>query len=274
MRRTTILLGVCVLLLAMSLAWALSEHNNVLTLQRELDQRDEIIVDRDTLITQLDTAIHLGQSMLELKPPNSSQYLTTVPDQNPQYLTTIPDQKNEGQITKIFLSSTGASYSYLPTYPFETPWFNGSGPFSSRRVFELTNNRSIALSFWGWWFNTDRMYGGVTGGGSPALNIGVTVRNDYTSADVDAPIGNRSGSYVTSINLGIRFYSWNGSIVKVPKATGIAAPTASSDTAMGGASFLLVSGQTKQVEFYLSPSASDVETIDRYEIFVSSLSAY
>jgi hypothetical protein len=186
-----------------------------------------------------------------------------------------PDQNNQGQITKIFLNNTGASYAYLPAYPFTTPWFNGSGPFSSQRVFELTNNRSIALSFWGWWFNTGEiMYGGVTGGGSPALNIGVTVRNDYTSADVGTFIGNRTGSYVSSINLGTKFYSWNGSIVEVPKATGVAAPTASSSTAMGGATFLLGSGRTKQVEFYLSPSASDIEAIDHYEIFVASLSAY
>ncbi len=119
---------------------------------------------------------------------------------------------------------------------------------------------------------------GVLGiGGGPVLNIGVTVRNDYTSADVGAYIGNRTSSYVSSISLGIRFYTWNGSIIEVPKnvnATRAVAPTASSNTALGGVQFLLASGQTKQVIFYLSPSAADIEVVDHYEIYVSSLSAY
>jgi hypothetical protein len=263
MRKTSVLLGVLALLLAMSLAWASFEHNNVSSLQSEINQSNEIIVDRDTLIAQLDTAIHLAESILKLKPPSDSQYLKTVPDQN-----------NGGEITKIFLNHTAPSYSYRPAYPFTTPWTNGSGPFSSRRVFELTNNRSIALSFWGWQFNAGGQYGGVTGGGAPALNIGVTVRNDYTSADLGAPIGNITGSYISSVILGIRFYSWNGSVVVVPKAKGVTAPTASSNTAMGGVAFLLASGQTKQVIFYLSPSASDIDAIDHYEIYISSLSAY
>ena len=257
--------GVLAVLLVLSSALAALEYNNALSLQSELNQRGSTIIDRDTLITQLDTAIHLAESILRLKPPSDSQYLKMYPDQN-----------NQGQITKIFLNNTGASYAYLPAYPFTTPWFvNSSGSFSSQRVFELTNNRSITLSFWGWWFNTGEvMYGGVTGGGSPALNIGVTVRNDYTSADVGAYIGNRTGSYVSSINLGIRFYSWNDSIIEVPKNANVTAPTASSNTAMGGVTFLLASGQTKQVIFYLSPSAADIEAVDHYEIYVSSLSAY
>jgi len=275
LKKTSVLLVVLAMLLAISSVFAAFEYSSVQSLRKELEKRNQVIVecnqvivDRDTLITQLDTAIHLARSMLKLKLPNS-----------PQYLATVPDQKNEEQITKIFLDSTGASYSYLPAYPFATPWFNSrvssGGYFSSQRAFELTNNRSITLSFWGWWFNAGGgTYGGVTGGGSPALNIGVTVRNDYTSADIGATIGNRTGSYISSVTLGIRFYSWNGSIIEVPKATGVAAPTASSGTAMGGVPFLLGSGQTKQVEFYLSPSASDIEAIDHYEIYVTSLSAY
>jgi len=263
MRKTSVLLGVLALLLAISLVGASFEHNKLSSLQSEINQYDETIVDRDTLITQLGTAIQLAESELKLKPPNDSQYLATVSDQN-----------NREEITKIFLNHTASSYSYRPAYPFTTPWANGSGPFSSRRVFELTNNRSIALSFWGWQFNADGQFEGVTGGDAPALNIGVTVRNDYTSADLGAPIGNITGSYISSVTLGIRFYSWNGSIVEVPKAKGIPVPTASSNTAMGGATFLLASGQTKQVIFYLSPSALDIDAIDRYEIFVSSLSAY
>lgn len=81
------------------------------------------------------------------------------------------------------------------------------------------------------------MYGGVTGGGAPILNIGVTVRNDYTSADLGGAIGNRTGSYISSVNLDIRFYCWNGSIIEVPKAKGVAAPTVSSNTALGESLF-------------------------------------
>jgi hypothetical protein len=106
------------------------------------------------------------------------------------------------------------------------------------------------------------------------LIIGITIRNDYTSADVDAPIGNRTGSYISIVNLGIRFYSHNGSIIEVSENSDITAPTASSNTKMGGVPFYLVSGQTQQVIFYLSPSPSDIEAIDHYEIYVSSLSAY
>jgi len=262
-RKIHVLLGALAILCTLSIVLALFEHNNVLSLQSEINQFNQLIADRDTLITQLDNAIHLAESTLKLKSPSDSQYLTTYPDQN-----------NEVQVTKILLNNTGASYSYLPEYPFTSPWTNDSGPFSSRREFDLTNNRSIALSFWGWWFSTDEKYGGVTGGGTPALNIGVTVRNDYTSGDIGAPIGNRTGSYISSVNLSIRFYSSDGSIIEVPKAKGVAAPTVSSNTAMGGVSFLLTSGQTKQVIFYLSPSASDIDAIDHYEIFISSLSAY
>jgi hypothetical protein len=259
LKSTTVILAV---LLVLSLALAAFAYSNVLSLQSEISQRDSTIIDRDTLITQLDTAIHLAESVLKLKPPSDSQYLTMIPDQN-----------NGGETTKIFLSHTAASYSYRPPYPFNAT-LNGS----SLKTFELTENRSITLSFWGWWFNVGGMmaelYGGGGGAGAPALNIGVTIRNDYTFADINAPIGNRTGSYISSVNLGIRFYSWNGSIVEVPKMTDVTAPTASSSTALGGATFLLASGQTKQVIFYLSPSASDIEAIDYYEIYVSSLSAY
>jgi hypothetical protein len=260
MKKTTFLITVLVLLLAMSSALAAFEYNNVLSLQNEIGQRDKTLIDHDTLITQLDTAVNLADSLLKLKLPNASQYLVT------------PDLDNTSQVTKIYLTNSGASISYLPAYPFTSPWINGSGPFSSLRNFELTNNRSIALSFWGWWFEKGGTFGGVSG--APTLNIGVTVRNDYTSSDAGAPIGNRTSNYISSVTLGIRFYSWNGSIIELPKNTGVTAPTASSNTAMGGVPFLLESGQEKEVIFYLSPSANDVEAIDHCEIYVSSLLAY
>lgn len=253
---------VLVLLLALSLTLAAFEYNNVLSLQSEINQRDNAIIDRDTLITQLDTAIHLAESRLNLKPPSENQYLTTLPDQN-----------DEETATKIFSSSTAAGYHYLPAYPFKAP-LNGS----SLRAFELTENRSIVLSFWGWTFDAGGLmtgsyeYGIWTG--EPVLIIAVTIRNDYTSADLDAPLGNRTGSYVSSINLAVRLYSRNGSIIQTLEPEITRANTASSRTAIGGAPFLLGSGQTKQVIFYLSPSATDIDIVDHYKIYVSSISAY
>jgi hypothetical protein len=173
----------------------------------------------------------------------------------------------------------------LPPYPFKTPWFNGTsgGSFSSQRIFELTDNRSIPLSFWGWTFDAGGLnaeqYEIAGRGGDPYLMISVTIRNDYTPADVgngtehSAPIGTIpfTGSYISVINLTARLYSQNGSIIQAADAKDIPAPTATSRTARGGYQFTLRSGQTKQVIFYLSPSSID---IDRYEIYVSYLSAY
>ena len=264
LKLTTVILAV---LLALSLTLASFEYSNVLSLQSEISQRDSTLVDRDTLITQLDTAIHLAESRLNLKLPSESRYLTTLPDQN-----------GEENPTKIFLSSTAAGYHYLPAYPFTTPWFNGSDRyFSSRRAFELTENRSIALSFWGWTFDAGGIMAGMyeyqigTYARDPVLIIGATIRNDYTSADLGEAVGNRTGSYVSSINLAVRLYRQNGSIIEVSVAENA---SASSRMAIGGVQFLLGTDQTKQVIFYLSPSLSDIEAIDHYEIYVSSLSAY
>jgi hypothetical protein len=259
LKLTTVILAV---LLALSLTLASFEYSNVSSLQSKVTQRDSTIIDRDTLITQLDTAIHLAEAVMALETPSDSQYLTKITDSN-----------SEGETTKIFLTHTAASYSYRPSYPF-----NATLDGSSLQAFELTENRSIKLSFWGWWFNiggtTADVYGGVIGVGAPTLHIGATVRNDYTPSDIDAPIGNRTGNYFSVVNLGIKFYSHNGSIVEVAEKTDAPTPTASSNTKMGGIPFLLGIGQTQQVIFYLSPSLSDIEAIDHYEIYVSSLSAY
>lgn len=265
---------VLVFLLVLSSALAVFEYNEALSFQNEISQRDSVIHDRDTLITQLDTALNLAQSRLNLKLPNGSQYLTTLPDPN-----------HEGNPTKIFLVSTAAGYSYLPPYPFKTPWFNGTsgGSFSSQRVFELTDNRSLTLSFWGWTFDAGGLNAGKyeyrIGTGEPVLMIAVTIRNDYTPADAgngtdhNAPIGTIpfTGSYVSAINLTARLFSQNGSIIQAADAKDTPIPTATSRTARGGYQFALGSGQTKQVIFYLSPSSLD---IDHYEIYVSYLSAY
>jgi hypothetical protein len=250
------------LLLVMSLTLAAWEYNEALFFKSEINQRDSTMVDRDTLITQLYTALNLAQLSLNLKLPIGSQYLTT-----------LPAFDHEANPTKIFLVSTAVGYSYLPPYPFKTPWFNGTsgGSFSSQRVFELTDNRSIPLSFWGWnWFG-DGNYEFEVRSGEPFLMIGVTVRNDYVPADAEngadpnVPIGNSTDKYASIINLAARLYSQNGSIIHTADANDIQSPTA-----RGGQKFALASGETTQVVFYLSPSSLD---IDHYEIYVSYLSS-
>jgi hypothetical protein len=271
MRKTPLLLGVLILLLTISLAWALFEHNSVLSLQTEISERDSEIrerdsatVNRDTVITWLDTALHLAESRTNLELPNASKYLVTLPDQN-----------GEEKTTKIFLNSTAAGYHYLPTTEFTTDLFKVRGNAnSSRGILELTQNRSIVLSRWGWTFDAGGLSAGAyeyqigTYAQNPVLIIGVTIRSDYTSADLGEAVGNRTGNYVSSINLALRLYSHNGSVIEASVKENV---WSSSQTAVGGLPFLLGAGQSKQVVFYLSPSRID---IDHYEIYVSSLSAY
>jgi hypothetical protein len=296
MRKTAILLGTFTLLLIISSMFAVFEYNNVLSLRSEisksvslykqfnstinkLSQEDQLVnqlnstIDqRDTLIMQLDTALNLTQSMLNLNLPNGSQYLLTLPDSN-----------NNGSITKIFLQSSAAWYHYGPIYPFDAPWFKDTdgGYFSSQRMFELTDNRVIPLSFWGWTFGDSGNYEYESRNGDPYLMIGVTVRNDYTSVDAgngsdpNAPIGKSTPyyesvyglntNYVSFVNLSVKLLSKNGTAISAEDVSGIQSPTA-----RGGTYFLLESGETKQVVFYLSPSSLDIAG---FEIYVSDLSS-
>jgi hypothetical protein len=258
---------------------AISQLNNTLNqLNSTVSQLRGTIEQRDTLIIQLDTALNLTQSRLNLNLPNESQYLTTLPDSN-----------NNGNLTKIFLQSAAAWYHYGPAYPFNTPWFNGTGggSFSSQRAFELTNNRSIPLSFWGWTFGDDwnYSYGAASGGGAggtPYLMIGVTVRNDYTSTDAgngsdpSAPIGNSTTTYasvyhsntqyVSFVNLAVKLISQDGSVIPADE------PGIQSPTPRGGTYFPLGSGETQQVAFYLYPSSLNIISFEIYVSYLSSVS--
>ena len=270
--------------MASSLQNSISERDNQVTqlnnqlnqLNSTINQRDSTLEQRDTFILQLGTALNLSQSLIGINPPNSSQYLKTSPDSN-----------NEGNITKIFLQSSTAWYHYGPAYPFNTPWFNatGGGSFSSQRAFELTNNRSISLSFWGWTIgdNGNYSYGAVSGGGvgeHPYLMIGVTVRNDYNSTDAGngsdpkAPIGKQTPyyesiyhlntQYVSFVNLYVKLIGQDGSVILADE------PGIQSPPVRGGQYFPLGSGETKQVVFYFYPSSLDIGS---FEISVSYLSS-
>ena len=249
-----------------------------------MSQLNSTIDQRDKLIMQLDTALNLMQSRLNLNLQNGSGYLSTLPDSN-----------NNGSLTKIFLQSSAAWYHYGPAYLFDTPWFNGTegGLFSSQRAFELTDNRSIYLSFWGWTIGDDGnySYGAGSGGGAgekPYLMIGVTVRNDYTSADAGngsdpyAPIGNSTAfsrpyyasvynlttSYVSFVNLTVKLIGENGRIIPADE------PGIQSPTQRGGEYFPLGSGETKQVVFYLYPSSLDIKSFEIYVSYCSSVSPF
>lgn len=270
MKKSSILLGSLSLVLIISILFTTIQYCNVLSLKSELlsiqskiSQLDLATVDRDTIITWLDTVLQLAESRTNLNLPNSSKYLTMLPDQN-----------GEEKPTKVFLISTAAGYHYFPTMEFATDLFKiKSNSTWSIGTLELTQNRSILLSRWGWTFDA----GGLSAGNyeyqigtyaqSPVLIIGTTIKSDYSSTDFEA-VGNRTGKYVSSINLAVRLYSQNGSLVE---ASSLKNAWTSSKTAVGGVSFLLEAGQSKQVIFYLSPSGLD---IDHYEIFVSSVSPY
>ena len=271
MKKSSILFGVLSLVLIISILSAtilffnvLSLQSDVLSLENEISQLDQASVDRDTIITWLDTAYHLAESRTNLKLPNASKYLKTLPDQN-----------SEEKATKIFLVSTAAGYHYFPTTEFTTDLFKPKFVTNwSRGTLELTQNRSILLSRWGWTFDA----GGLSAGSyeyqigsyanNPVLIIGITIRSDYSSTDFGQAVGNRTGKYVSSINLDMKLYSQNGNLIEY---SAIKNAWTSSKTSVGGVSFLLEAGQSKQIIFYITSSSLD---IDHYEIYVSSLSPY
>lgn len=244
-------------------------QNQALSLQNSIEERDSLISQlnstlekRDTLITELNTEANWAQAVPGIRQPLGSQYLNMLSSSNQQ-----------GNSTKIFLDSTLIGYHYGPAYPFDSPWFNGTGGgyFSSQRAFELTDNRSISLSFWGWsWFSSGNLPELGFASGQPYLMIPITFTNEYTPADAgngtdpSAPIGNSTGQYVSHIILTARLYSQNGSIIQADEL-GFQTPTAK-----GGQEVAVGSGQTEQVVFYLSPSSIN---IDHYEIYVSYLSS-
>jgi DNA-binding transcriptional ArsR family regulator len=243
------------ILLVLSSAIAAFEYRNTSSLQSVVSERDNTLVEHGKVTTWIDTALNLTQMILNIKPPNASQYLTTLPDSN-----------NRGMLTKIFLLFTAPGYTYDPY-----PW-----PLSTelRNALNVpTDNGSIRLPDFGW----DYLPGEYShsGSGDPILMVGVTVRNDYTPNDAGSGlIGNRLGSYASYINLAVQFYGQDGNVVQGANATGIPAPLPSEPTGKGGVAFQLGSGQTKQIVFYFSPSGLDINVINRYEIYVTSLSAY
>jgi hypothetical protein len=244
-----------VLLLVMSSVLAVFEYNQTVSFQSEISQRDSTIGERDKVIIWLATALNLSQLALNMKPPLEFQYLTM-----------LPDTDRERNITKIFLVSTEPGYSYDPY-----PW-----PFTEALRNALvvpTDNESVNLPHFGWMFMPEN-YSYWISGGDPTLMIAITVRNDYTPADAgngndpSAPIDINplTGRATSVITLTAKLYSQNGSIIQATDRKTTQAPTA-----VGEHKFVLGSGETTQIVFYLSPPNQNV---DHYELYVSYLSAH
>lgn len=237
-------------LLAVSSTLAVVEYMGV---RNQASSYQSELTKRNKAITQLDTALNFSQSMLTIKQPTESQYLTTLPDSN-----------SEGNPTKILLLSTNIGYFYGPN-----PW-----PLTETLRNALTvplNNGSVSLPHFGWQYAPGN-YSWLLMSGEPYLMIGATVRNDYTSADAGngnnptAPIGNVRGSYLSYLSLTVKLYGQDGSIVQTTNLNVTSAPN---NTTLDDQKFISESGTTAQVIFYLSPSSLN---IDHYEIYVSSLS--
>jgi hypothetical protein len=248
-----------------------SEIDQLSDAESEMNKLNDAINQRDTLVMELDTALNLSQSRLNLKLPDACQYLTTLPSAN-----------NETSLTKIFLESTAAWYYYRPAYPFNISWFNETTHYgSSQQMVSLTDNRSIPLSLWGWTIGDSGNYEYGMRSGSPYLTIGVTVRNDYTAADIgndsdsNSPIGNSdpyyasvhnlTASYLSFVHLAVKLVSQNGTIIPAD-SPGIQSPRTRGDDY-----FMLGSGETKQVVFYLSPSSLDIDSFTIYVSYISSV---
>jgi DNA-binding transcriptional ArsR family regulator len=228
-------------------------NNQASTFQNNLSKQKQAVTQLSKAVTQINTALSFSQAVLNTKKPQ------------PQYLTTLTD----GNSTKISLLSTDIGYFYGPN-----PW-----PLNEtlREALTIpTDNGSILLPSFGWMFapgNYSWIFSGGNGG-NPYLMIGATVKNDYTSADAGngtdptAPIGNLRGTYLSYLSLTVKLYSQDGSIVQTTNLNVTYAPN---NTALGDQKFISESGTTTQVIFYLSPSSL---SIDHYEIYVSSISAY
>jgi DNA-binding HxlR family transcriptional regulator len=271
-----------VLLLAAASAFATFEYTTASSLRNSISKRDDLITQlnstidqRDTFIMELDTALNLTQSRLNLNLPNGAEYLTMIP----------ADGNSQGNLTKIFLESTAAWYHYGPIYPFNITWFNSTTHYGcSVQMIPLSDNRSVPVSLYGFNVGSNDDYEYTCEGVDPYLMVGLTIRNDYTSADAgngsdpNAPIGNLTsyyGSvyqgnnlYGSFVDLSVRLTRQNGSIIPA-ELCDIPSPTNLRTLVQGGELFPLESGETKQVVFYLYPSSLDIRSVEIYVSYIS-----
>ncbi len=226
-------------------------------------------------ISQYETALELTSDALTINPPNGSFYLPESATPN-----------GVGNLTRIFLLSSEtiwiwepANSTFKPVPAASNGWVNFTtvirygtptgeivtvnetstqrqGTFISPRVFISPPWFAGPSDGYGW---------SIFPSQDPVLEIGVTVRNDYTSADagngsgLSSPIG--SSTAESFIMFTAKLYSSNGSLIQTQQLTPPYAETRE---------LTLLSGQTKPFTLFFSP---DSLQIDHYEIYVSYLSS-
>jgi DNA-binding transcriptional ArsR family regulator len=260
---------VLVALLVASCALVVFENNTVSFLRNELNQRDAVIYDLCSQVDSLNTTVNqqtetvsylknelnLAKSVIDIEKPAESRYLTT--------------EEPEGNMTKILLESTEVWFQsdqvISPFSDFANIQLKLSGALGMYNVDVGGNNVTLFIAR----YDTFNGYAWMSyTGDKPILLIGATVRNDYTLEDAENLIGqNAPVSNLTSmdncwsfVKLTAKLYDKLGNVIEAPDAN-FTGPYPS----MGSQEFVVKSGGTTQVVFYLEPESWD---IDHYEIFV------
>lgn len=258
-----------VALLVASCALVVFENNTVSLLKNELNQRDAVISDLcsqvDSLnatvsqqtetVSYLNTELNLAKSVLSIEHPEESRYLTT--------------EEPEENVTKILLESTDvwfqSDYVDSSFSDFANVQVKVGGALGMYDVDVGGDNVTVFIVR----CNTFNGYSWMSyTSDEPFLLIGATVKNDYTLEDAEnltdqnAPVSNLTsmGNSWSFVKLTVKLYDAHGNIIEStePIFTG-------SSTALGSREFVVKSGGTTQVVFYLEPESWD---IDHYEIFV------
>jgi DNA-binding HxlR family transcriptional regulator len=258
-----------VLALALSLTYAMSQQlaldTRVLSLEETLRSRDfqvdhlsqnvtrlrQLVTALEGVALQMDNAIGYSQAVLGTRKPA------------PQNLTCLSD----GKATKISLLSTDLGYCYAPNPMLLNATY--------RQTLQMqVDNRTIGMPVFGYSYAPGNYTWLISGmeDSRGYLMIGATIRNDYAPSDAtnrtDTPISNLRGTYRSYVGLSVKLLRQDGS--EVP-ANNLNFTYAQNYTNMGNKSFILESGATTQVTFYLTPATLD---FDRYEVCVSSLTAF
>jgi DNA-binding transcriptional ArsR family regulator len=269
-----------VALLVASCSVTIYQHNLMSVLQNELNQRNAKISDLCSQVDSLDatvsqqtetvsylnTELNLAKSIIDIERPAESRYLTT-------------GEQPEGNMTKILLESTDvwfqSNYTVSSFSDFANIHVNFGGAlgtygFGTYNVGVGGNNVTLMVAR----PNTFNGYMWISYiGDEPILMIGATVRNDYTFEDAEnltdqnVPVSNLTSmdNSWSFVKLTAKVYDAHGNVIETTEPTVFIGPAP-----IGTQEFVVNSGGTTQVVFYLEPESWD---IDHYEIFVEYVAA-
>jgi DNA-binding transcriptional ArsR family regulator len=245
------------------------ENNTVSILKNELNQRDAVISElcsqvdslnatvsqQNETVSYLNNELNLAKSVIEIEKPAESRYLTT--------------EEPEGNMAKILLESTDVWFQsnqvVSPFSDFANIQVSYGGAPGMYNVEVSSNNVTVFIVQ----YNTFNGYAWMSyKGDKPILMIGATVRNDYSLEDAtnltdqNAPVSNLTSmdNCWSFVKLTAKLYDRLGNVIEAPEAN-FTEPY----PVMGSQEFVVKSGGTTQVVFYLEPESWD---IDHYEIFV------